>query len=160
MLRAMPAILDAAPGVRLFVAGSPGRQSRELDHLRDSLSLRDAVDFLGPRTDVYDLLAAADVFVLPSRREGMPGALLEAMALEAPVVASDIDPVREVVAGDMAFLVPPGDPSRLAQAVVGILDDRSAAVTRALRALDRFEASYTIERSATGMIEFYRTIVG
>jgi glycosyltransferase involved in cell wall biosynthesis len=66
------------------------------------------VRFLGTRMDVPELLCAADAFVFPSRWEGMSGAVLEAMALEAPIIASDIPSVRETVAdGDDREHSPP-----------------------------------------------------
>jgi glycosyltransferase involved in cell wall biosynthesis len=109
---------------------------------------------LGHRDDAPDLLAAADVVVLPSRREGLPGTLIEAMFLEAPIVASDIPPVREVVGPDTpAALVPVGDRRALADAIVGILTgsihpDVAAARRWALHHL-------TLEASATAMSAFY-----
>ena len=69
-----------------------------------------------------ELLCAADVFAFPSRWEGSPGALLEAMALEVPIVATTIAPIREVTDGDAcALLVGPDDPAQLADAIVATL---------------------------------------
>ncbi len=82
------------------------------------------VQLLGHRSDVAEVLAAGDLFVFPSLFEGMPGAVIEAMASGLPIVASDIEPVREVVdIGANAVLVPPRDASALADAVRTLLDD-------------------------------------
>ena len=106
--------------------------------------------------DVYDLLCAADVFAFPSRWEGMPGAILEAMALETPIVASDVPPVREAVTdGVSARLVPPGRPQALAEAIVDSLGDPAGNVMRTARALSDFHARFTIGRAAEGMLAFY-----
>ncbi|HYY10839.1 MAG TPA: glycosyltransferase family 4 protein [Kineosporiaceae bacterium] len=92
---------------------------------------------LGARRDVADLLAAADVVVVPSRWEGQPLVVQEALRAGAAVVATDAGGTREV-AGDAAVLVPPGDARALADGVRGVLDDpgerdrlRAAALVRA-----------------------------
>jgi glycosyltransferase involved in cell wall biosynthesis len=92
---------------------------------------------LGVRRDVADLLAAADVVVVPSRWEGQPLIVQEALRAGAAIVATDAGGTREV-AGDAARLVPPGDPQALAAAVEQLLDDpaererlRAAALARA-----------------------------
>jgi glycosyltransferase involved in cell wall biosynthesis len=87
--------------------------------------LGDRVALLGERSDVPQLLAAADVFVLSSASEGAPLSILEAMAAGLPVVASDVGGVAELVEdGVTGLLVPPADPARLAQALARVLDDR------------------------------------
>ncbi len=94
--------------------------------------------FLGWRDDVPALLAAAAVFVLPSRWEGQPLVLQEALRAGCPVVAADVGGVREVTA-DAALLVSPGDPQALAAAVLRVLDDPelSAGLARAAAARSR-----------------------
>jgi glycosyltransferase involved in cell wall biosynthesis len=95
--------------------------------------------------------------VVPSRWEGFGSVLLEAMALEAPVVASDLPAIREVVAdGATALLVPPEQPVALAAAVAATLADPASAAERARRARERFRERFTIDRVADGMVEFYR----
>jgi glycosyltransferase involved in cell wall biosynthesis len=167
LVEAAPRILAAVPTARVFVAGREGTQTPRLQALVDRLGLHDAVQFLGTRRDVGDLLCAADVFAFPTRWEGMPGAVLEAMALQAPIVAtalpvirevvdSDVPPVREAVRdGVSARLVPPGQPEPLATAIVATLDDRAGAAARAARAHADFQARFTISRAADGMLTFY-----
>jgi len=91
--------------------------------LRSSLEARVSgrVRFLGTRTDVRDLLEAADVTVLTSDWEGMPIALLESLAAGRPIVASDVDGVREVLSGGGGVLVPRRNPSQTAKALRGLL---------------------------------------
>lgn len=89
-------------------------------------ALRERVRFLGYRDDVPDLLRAADIFTLPSHREGMPRSIIEAMLTGLPVVATDIRGAREeVVDGETGFLVPLGDVGALARALAGLVDDES-----------------------------------
>jgi glycosyltransferase involved in cell wall biosynthesis len=156
LLRALPAVRAEYPAVHAVVAGREGHHTADLHVLADQLHLKGAVTFLGSRSDVADLLCAADVFVLPTRREGFPGAVLEAMALEAPIVATAIPSVSEaVVAGEHALLVPPDDAGALAAAIVAVVASPEAARQRALAARSRFEECFTIERAADGMVRFY-----
>jgi glycosyltransferase involved in cell wall biosynthesis len=155
LLAAFPAVVAAAPGARLAVAGRTGNQTPRLRAAAEGLG--PAVGLLGARGDVAELLCAADVFVVPSRWEGFGSVLLEAMALEAPIVASDLPAVREVVAhGDSALLVPPERPAELAEAVTATLADPAAAARRAARARERFLGEFTVDRVAEAMADCYR----
>ena len=156
LIRSLPLVQSKVVTARLIVAGREGNHTPALRALIAELGVGDAVTFLGARSDVADLLCAADLFVLPSRREGFPGALLEAMALEAPIVASAIPQVSEaVVDGVHALLVPPDDPHALAAAVVAALESPEERHVRARAALARFHERYTIDRAADGMVRFY-----
>jgi glycosyltransferase involved in cell wall biosynthesis len=149
-------VADRRPDACLLLAGRQGSATPSLRQSVDRLGLAERVRFLGAREDVGDLLCAADVFVLPSRWEGMPGALLEAMALEAPVVASDIRGVRDVVGTeDVARLVPIDDPLSLAAAVLEVLADAAKTRDRALAARALFERGFTIQRAAERVLGFY-----
>jgi glycosyltransferase involved in cell wall biosynthesis len=105
---------------------------------------------------VEDLLCAADVFVLPSRWEGLGSVLIEAMALRAPIVATDLGPVRETVGDRTARIVPVEAPAELASAIVATLGDAAARAEMADQGYARFEGHYTIDRVAEGMMAFYR----
>ncbi|HEC35634.1 MAG TPA: glycosyltransferase [Anaerolineae bacterium] len=90
----------------------------------EALGLSQVVRFLGRRADVPEILADADIFVLASHWEGMPGAIMEAMASGLPVVATCVGGVPElVVDGETGFLVPPGDVQALAAALRRLLDE-------------------------------------
>ena len=156
LLRALPSVRAELDGVRLVVAGREGNQTAVLRALTRELGMGDVVTFLGHRSDVAELLCAADLFVLPTRREGFPGAVLEAMALEVPIVASAIAAVAEaVVDGAHALLVPPDNPEALAAGVVAALRSPEVCRERALAALARFHDRFTIARAADGMLRFY-----
>jgi glycosyltransferase involved in cell wall biosynthesis len=143
------------PTARYIVAGRPANASESLHARLRGTNDASAFTLLGSRTDVAELLCAADVFVLPSRREGLPGALLEAMALECPAVVSDLPQIREVVDGSTAILVPPDQVAALQQAIRAALADPDAARGRAEVARKRFEEHFTIEPVVDRMIEFY-----
>jgi glycosyltransferase involved in cell wall biosynthesis len=93
--------------------------------------------WLGRHDDVPALLATADVFVLPSRWEGQPLVLQEALRGGRPIVASDVGGVRDLTGDDAAVLIPPNDPEALAQAVLAVLDDAEAAGLLAMGASAR-----------------------
>ncbi|MEU7476215.1 glycosyltransferase [Lentzea sp. NPDC042327] len=104
--------------VELWLAGD-GSLRAELEEHAERVGGR--VRFLGTRTDVRDLLEAADVTVLTSDWEGMPIALLESLAAGRPVVASDVDGVREVLSGGGGVLVPRRSPAATAKALRDLL---------------------------------------
>jgi glycosyltransferase involved in cell wall biosynthesis len=156
LLEAWPDVVRKIPAARLFIAGRDGNQSRELRALVDRAEIGSSVVFLGARDDVPELLCAADAFAFPSRWEGLGSVLLEVMALETPIVASDLPPIRETVRADIdALLVPSEAPTELAGALVSVLSNRARAADLARRARGRFLDHYTIERVADGMLAFY-----
>jgi glycosyltransferase involved in cell wall biosynthesis len=112
----------------LFVFVGEGRERSALEAQARALGVAERVRFLGHRDDVPDLLAACDVFVLPSRYEGLPLSVLEAMAAARPVVATAIEGTDEIVRhGETGLLVPPAAPSALAEAIRAVLADRALA---------------------------------
>jgi glycosyltransferase involved in cell wall biosynthesis len=98
------------------------------------------VRFLGRRADIPALMAAADVVVVPSRWEGQPLVVQEALRAGRPVVASRVGGIPDLTGEDGALLVPPGDATALAGAVLTILDDRAAAVRLGAAATERARA--------------------
>jgi glycosyltransferase involved in cell wall biosynthesis len=156
LLEALPAVRERIPAVRLAIAGRDGNQTPALLEAAQLQGRKGAVDFLGPRDDIPDLLCAADVVVIPSRWEGLSNVLIEAMALEAPVVCSDLPTLHDAVTnGETASMVPPGDPKALADAIVATLSDPAAATHRAARARQRFLAGFTIDGVVDQMAAFY-----
>jgi glycosyltransferase involved in cell wall biosynthesis len=115
------------------------------------------VELLGERDDVPELLAAADVFVLPSRSEGMPLSVLEAMAAGVPVVASAVGGVPElVVDGVTGVLVPPGDAAALAAALARLAGDAAERERMGAAARRRAEAEFGIEACRRRHLDLYR----
>lgn len=157
LLTAWPEVTRVMPKAILAIAGREGNHTPELRRRSEAHS--GSVRWLGARDDVPELLAAADAFVLPSRWEGLGSVLIEALALEAPIVSSDLAPVREVVA-DCATLFSPADPRALATALTGALTDPSRSAGLATRGRMRFEERFTIETVADQMRTFYETALG
>ncbi|MGD9497095.1 MAG: glycosyltransferase family 4 protein [Armatimonadota bacterium] len=131
LIAALPTILAAHPGARLAIAGGPPSAggtdcAAELRAQAQALGVDHAVLLLGRREDVPELLAACDLFVLASRREGQPGAVLEAMAAGRAVVVTPAA-AAGVTAGRTGVVVPPDDPAALAAGVLDVLGDRAWA---------------------------------
>lgn len=160
LLRALPAILERHPDLHVLLVGDgPLRSaiSTSIAQLRGA----DRVHRVGNRHDVGDLLAASDVFVLPSLWEGLPMALLEAMATGLPVVATSVSGSGQVVVdGESGMLVTPGDEIALSGAITRLLDnpDRAQHMGRAAR--ERVERFYSARAQASRLAEIYRGAVG
>jgi glycosyltransferase involved in cell wall biosynthesis len=147
LLRAVAA-LDVGSGVELLIAGDGPRRKR-LHELASDLGIADRVEFLGRRSDIRDLLEAADIFVLPSLSEGLPIALLEAMACERACVATDVGDVAQAIETDVTgVLVRAADKDALAAAIKRLAQDpqlrqRLGEAARQ-RVLERFSADKMI----------------
>jgi glycosyltransferase involved in cell wall biosynthesis len=125
------------PALR-FVAVGQGPLEVALRARLEELGLGERFRFLGYQHDPVPILAAADVFTLSSRHEGLPIALLEAMALGVPSVLTAVGGVPSVVThGREALLVPPGDPDALARAYLELAADPGARVRLGQHALER-----------------------
>jgi glycosyltransferase involved in cell wall biosynthesis len=126
LLEALGRLRDRLPQLRLFLAGQ-GPNRDELSRLAGSLGLDGRVRFLGVRRDRRTLYSAMDIFVLPSRWEGLSLALAEAAGVGLPLVVTAVGGNPEVVApGPGAWLVPPNEPSALAAALAAAASNISA----------------------------------
>jgi glycosyltransferase involved in cell wall biosynthesis len=160
LLEAMAALAGSRDEIVLLIAGRDGHASAALRELHGRLALGKRVRFLGHRDDIPELLAAADAFVFPSLYEGLGGAVIEAMALGLPVIASDLPALREVVEhGRSGLLVTPRSSKAIAEGVTAVLDapHRSREMGKQGQAI--FEERFTLERSARRMLALYRFIV-
>jgi glycosyltransferase involved in cell wall biosynthesis len=123
LLEAMPYILRRFPEALLLVVGE-GFLQPQLEALARHLAIQDHVHLLGKRSDVRHLLQLGDIFVFPSLYEGCPNALIEALSIGLPSIASRIGPVEEVTQnGELALLVPTTDPKALAEGVIALASD-------------------------------------
>jgi len=144
-------LLDAAVAVprASFAIAGEGPDRAALEQRAATLGVSDRVRFLGHRHDVPALLAAADLFVLPSLYEGLPLAVLEAMAAGVPVIATSVGGTAEVVRdGETGTLVPPADADTLSSAIARTLADRQQASRLALAA----RSLVAQEHSVTSMV--------
>lgn len=160
LLDAMPRLLAELPSARLVIAGREGNETRNLQDLARRHRLGDAIPFIGFRADVTDLLTAADTFVVPSRWEGLGSVLIEAMALEVPIVASDLAPIREVLGPREVRFVPPEQPENLADGIVAAVREERVTADRVARARARYLERFTTDRVAQEMRTFYERVIG
>jgi glycosyltransferase involved in cell wall biosynthesis len=158
LLTAARAVVDRVPNVR-FLAVGRGPLEGELRKRHRELGLGDHFTFLGFRPDAVQVMSAFDVFCLASHHEGLPIALMEALALGLPVVATDVGGIAEVVTdGHDAVLVPPAQPHRLADALTALaLDpDRRSEMRTAAHARS---AAFDAPRAVREIEAVYREVV-
>jgi glycosyltransferase involved in cell wall biosynthesis len=131
-----------------FISVGQGVQEQELRQLHAELELGNRFRFLGHRTDVMQILAASDVFVMSSRFEGFPVAVMEAMSAGLPVVATRVGGLPEAVTdGVDGILTPPGDPAALADAVLRLAerpDERRRMAGAASSKAERYDINRTV----------------
>lgn len=158
LVSAAPAVLKANPDVRFVLVGSgPERAALQIEIAERNLNNSFALP--GSRDDIADFLDMADLFVLPSHFEGLPLALLEAMAAGVPVVATAIGGVIEAIGAQHPFLVPPGDPAALAGAIIDALGQSSARAAATEAAAARFASQFTAERMAAETAAIYASLL-
>jgi glycosyltransferase involved in cell wall biosynthesis len=158
-LVAAQAVWRVRPETRFLVVGG-GPQQEELEARAGALGLNGAVRFLGFRPDVAPILAASDVVVLPSRAEGLPLVLLEALAVGRPVVATRVGGIPDVVrSGETGLLVAPGAPAELAASVLHLLLQPDAAERLGEAGRRHVERYCAPERAARRIASVYRTVL-
>jgi len=172
LLEAWPAVLRAVPDARLLIVGEGSRRAA-LEEQAAALGLLGegggsgsasqnvarpgaSVVFTGRREDVPAVTAALDVAVLPSYREAQGLAVLEAMALARPVVASQVGGIPEMIDdGVTGLLVPPGEAEPLAAAIVRLLTDHPLADTLARAARDVAHDRFCVQKMAAEIMDLY-----
>lgn len=145
LIAAMPSVLKEFPDAKVGICGD-GFLRPQLEAQIQSLGLQKSVMLLGKFDNVTKFLAAADVFVLPSRWEGLPIALLEAMSAGLPVVATRVEGVDEVVVDqEHGLLVPVGNVSALSDAILQLLRDPQVRRKMGMAAKHRLLEAYSID---------------
>jgi glycosyltransferase involved in cell wall biosynthesis len=152
LLRAFARFRRTHPEFRLVVCGMHGFHTGRLHDLRDSLDLRDAVEFPGwiPREDLHELYARAWAFLYPSRFEGFGLPLLEALAAGIPTACSQIEPLSSIAAG-AALEFDPLDISAMTEAMLRITTD-GALRARLAEAGPRRAAQFSWRQTAEGTL--------
>jgi glycosyltransferase involved in cell wall biosynthesis len=160
LVAAFERVAATHPNAVLLLAGRRGHESDAIDATIARSPARGQIRLLGHRDDLPDVLAASDVFAFPSIYEGLGGAVIEAMALGLPVVASDLPAVREVVEdGGSALLAPPADPPALAATIATLIDDSEMRHRLGTRGREIFDARFTLDRSTERMVELYSEVL-
>ncbi|HEV2388036.1 MAG TPA: glycosyltransferase family 4 protein [Candidatus Acidoferrales bacterium] len=160
LIAAVPAIRAAVPAAFIAVVGQGALRDR---FEGQAATQAGGILFAGfwPPDRVPALMAAAELFVLPSRHEGLGSVLLEAMAAGLPIVATRTGGIPEIVRdGATGLLVPPGDPPALAAAVIRLLSDPALAARLAAGAREFVEREGSAERMIEETVAVYRALAG
>jgi glycosyltransferase involved in cell wall biosynthesis len=158
LLRAVSELRPHIPGLQLVIAGD-GPEQQRLERLAAKLGIDDCALFMGVCGPVGDLLAGLDLFVLSSRQEACPLALMEAMAAGCAVVATDVGGVREVVTqGEDGWLVGPERPSELAGAMKRLLEDSASASRLGEAARKTATTRFTLDRMVEETLSLYELL--
>jgi glycosyltransferase involved in cell wall biosynthesis len=156
--RVVHRVLENIPNLRVWVIGE-GFHRTELERQIKKIGLVDTVYLLGVKENVADYMSAADLLLLTSDTEGMPGVILEAGWLGLPVVATRVGGVPEcVLEGGTGLLVQPDDEVGLVQAVVQLLQQPETRRQMGRRAREFVQERFTIDKIAPKYLEFYQQV--
>ncbi|HYB27420.1 MAG TPA: glycosyltransferase [Solirubrobacteraceae bacterium] len=159
LIRAVALLKTRGLSVRCVIAGI-GPEEQRLLQMIAKLGVAEEIRMLGHREDVPDIVRALDVAVLPSRREGSPLALIEYMALGAPIVATAVGGVPELITdGVHGLLVPPRDSEALAAAIERLLEDRGLARRLGAQAQERQRTGHDLDAAVTRLERLYTDLV-
>jgi len=156
LLTAFARVLEEIPDAVLLVVGS-GPLRHELRAKAARLGIAGRVHFLGERADVPGLLACMDVYVQASLWEGMPNAVMEAMAAGKPVVATGVDGTRELIThGETGWLVEPSNAEAIADRIVYVLNNVAEAKCIGAAAIQRVATDFSVDNMISGYDRLYR----
>ncbi|UCH97752.1 MAG: glycosyltransferase family 4 protein, partial [Candidatus Aminicenantes bacterium] len=138
-----------------FIFVGNGTEFEAMKQFSKHLSVSQYIRFLGARTDVYDILSAGDVFLLPSRWEGLPIVLLETGLLKVPVIASDTYGNREILEETSGILFKNRDIRELAGVIKGVLENKYDLAAYAENLFKEVQVNYNLEKMLSGLKELY-----
>lgn len=162
-LRAAALVMDKYPQARFVLVGDgrDGETQHQLQRLAASLGIADRVIFTGYRENLLPVYATFDLFMLTSRREGLPNSILEAMAMELPVVTTDVAGAKElVVDGQTGFVRSEGDVHGLARALVALADDERLRSHMGRTGRERVERQFSFIQRLRRIETLYEKILG
>lgn len=158
-LQAFSRIAPDFPDVHFVIAGD-GPMRGMLEKFVHALSLEKRVHFLGWQDNPYKVMAALDILLMPSVREGFGLSLLEAMSQSVPVIGSTASAIPEVIAhGETGLTVPPRDPAALADAMRTLLQDKPLRMHMGMMGQDRLETLFNADRMVDETLTLYRKLV-
>jgi glycosyltransferase involved in cell wall biosynthesis len=159
LVQSIPAVLERFPRTRFFIVGG-GELMAELKTLAASLGLTDKLVLTGFRKDVGAFYRLADLFVMSSVEEGLGTAVLDALALGKPIVATNSGGIPEMITdGENGLLVPARNPVALAEGISEMLADPHKAQRMAARGPELVKARFSIEAMVAGNINVYGRIL-
>ena len=156
LFQAFESVLAAQPNTKLLVCGA-GDEEKAIKEAAANSKAEQSVQFIGSvdPDEIHKYMQAADVFTLPSYAEGMPNAVMEAMACGLPVVTTSVGGLPAALAGnDGAILVPPRDVASLAKALTSLLSDAEKQSRMGIAARELAERDFGVQRSAQRILEY------
>ncbi len=158
-LEAAQGILKVKPETRFLIVGPEPKGDTLAQEVRKR-GLEDKIIMPGPREDIPQVLASLDIFVLSSLREGVPQGVAQALAMEKPVVATDVGGVPELIRNDQTgLLVPPADSRALAKAILELLEDREKAKRLGKNGRKLIEERFSQESMIEKIEDLYRELL-
>ena len=155
MIRALPAVLASSPNTAYLIVGDGSYRDSLVEEVSKS-GVGNRVIFAGMRKDVPRLLAASDVFVLPTLTEALPTVLAEAMAAKLPIVASRVGGIPEMITdGQNGCFVEPKDVDELARACIQLLNDPDKRAAMGIAGSNIVDQKFNIERQVDKLEELY-----
>lgn len=160
LLRAFQIVVQQRPEARLIIVGK-GKLEAGLKSLAAVLKISEKVQFSGVRSDIPQLLNALDMFAFSSHWEGMPNALMEAMAAGLPCVATNVSAAPELINdGVHGLLVPPSNHQKLAEKLLAMINDPELRHRLAKAAQERIQTEFNLENTAAKTMALYEKIRG
>ncbi len=158
LLRAFGKVITVFPNVRLMIIGD-GSSKESLKLKVKSLKLEDKIIFTGIRDDIPELLNLMDVFVMPSLKEGMPMALLEAMASKKPAIGTKVGAISKVIENDYTgLLIEPGNEKELSESIIKLLKDREKANFLAQNGYEEVKNEFSTTKMAERYMAIYSSL--
>jgi glycosyltransferase involved in cell wall biosynthesis len=158
LLEAARPILDIVKDLKFLIIGD-GPLRKLLEEKSEELGIKKHLIFAGQRKDIPELLMAMDIFVLPSIKEGLPMALLEAMAAKRPVIATRVGAIPKVIENkDIGALVEPKDILGLRDAMMSLINDPDRMNLLARRGFDRVYSDFSSDQMGKHYLELYKEI--
>lgn len=160
LVEAFALVAERFPETQLMIVGSGADEQRVLAEIK-SQGVGERVAMVGRSTDVPRVFAAMDLFVLPSLYEGFSNTLLEAMAAEVPIVATDVGGNSEVLEnGRAGLLVPSGHKGMLADAIGRVITDSHLRESLVATAMRRVTSEFTLDHMVDAYVELYKRSCG
>jgi len=159
LLDAIPLIWKDIPEAVFIFAGDGPQKENILSKIKSS-GLSDKVFMLGMRKDITNILKSIDLFVLPTLQEALGTSFIEAMAMEKPVIGTDVDGVKEVIRdGINGYLVEPNNPAALSGAILRMLQDKERASIMGIEGRKIVEQNFAAEKMCEKMYMLYMSLL-
>ena len=159
LIEAAQQVLDKHPECRFLIIGDGG-QRQFLEEKAANLGLNGKALFTGSRKDVPEILSILDAFILPSLKEGLPMALLEAMASKLPVIATSVGAIPNVIEdGINGLLIPPKNSDAISEAINKMLSNGDSAKEMALKGFEKVRDHYSSKQMAEKYLTVYQELL-